>query len=130
MRTFTIKSTELLDNMYEDEDGEVSIACISVAVEVEIEDNIFMLDYQTTLTHDNGAMSSKLESSDEAQADHQKLVAYIDDCVESDALFEAIKEESCAQELWDDHVKENYVQNEDHFGGMDANSEFPMARRA
>ncbi len=129
MKDFIIKSTEILDNTIEYEGGVVLLSDISVSVEVEIDDRIFMLEFQTTETIDSNAISSDRKSSYEASIDHSALIKHIDDYDEHEALLKAIKKESEAQVDWDMYVDEYFVRNKDYFGGFDAKSEINVATR-
>lgn len=129
MKKIIIKSTELLDNTTEFDNGKVFLSAISVYVEVEIDNKIFKLEFQTTEAQDYGAISTDLKSSAEVSQDHSDLIDYIDDYDEHEALFDAIKDESAAQEKWDSYVNENFIRNDEYFGGVDANSEINEATR-
>jgi hypothetical protein len=129
MRKFKINSTEIIDCTNEDESGNILLSGISVLVNFTIETKTFMLDFQTTETFDYSAISSNLASSDLAGVDHSSFIDFIGDDDKSEALLELIKTESNAQEIWNDYVYENFIINEDHFNGMDANSEINTAVR-
>ncbi len=129
MRKFKINSTEIVDCTNEDENGDILLSCISVVVEFTIGVNTFRVDFQTTETFDNNAISSNLASSDMADADHSSFIDFIGDDEQSEALLEPIKKESNAQEIWSDYVYENFIKNEDSFDGLDANSEISTAVR-
>ena len=46
------------------------------------------------------------------------------------ACLKDIKQEAAVNKVWEDYIAENYVRDEEHFGGMDANSERdPMKRK-
>ncbi len=123
MRKFKINSAELIDCTNEDESGNILLSSISVVVEFTIGIKTFRVDFQTTETLDNSAISSNLASSDMAEADHSIFIDFIGDDDKSEALLKLIKKESNAQEIWNDYVYENFIIIEDHFDGIDANSE-------
>jgi hypothetical protein len=64
-----------------------------------------------------------------ADVDHSSFIDFIGDDDKSAALLELIKKESKAQEIWNDYVYENFIKNEGHFDGIDANSEINTAVR-
>ncbi len=129
MRKFKINSTEIIDCTNEDENGNILLSGISVVVEFTIGIKTFRVDFQTTETFDNSAISSNLSSSDMADLDHSSFIDFIGDDEQSEALLGLIKKESKAQEIWNDYVYDNFINNEDHFDGIDANSEINTAVR-
>lgn len=129
MRKFKINSAEIIDCTNEDENGNILLSGISVVVEFTIGIKTFRVDFQTTETFDNSAISSNLASSDMADLDHSSFFDFIGDDDKSEALLKLIKKESNAQEMWNDYVYDNFIINEDHFNGIDANSEINAAVR-
>ena len=131
MKEFKILETEVVDQAYPDENDNYPVSGVSVLVKIEIEDDIFYLDFQTSTTMDYGAISSKLRPYD-GTTDYDKLADKFEDDIlnpEFQDLLDRIEKESRAQELWDEYISENYERDESHYGGMDANSEMPCMRK-
>ncbi len=112
---FIIKDTEIVDQTCE---GDMNRSAISVVVEIEIDSEIFYVDYQTSTTFDAGAVSTSLDAYD-GSSDYDEIEEKM-----GEDFFEMLLEKSGAQEIYEDYLEENYVLNSEHFGGMDANSEF------
>jgi hypothetical protein len=121
---FKIKNTEIIDNSCKNQEtGLYQPSEISILVELEMDEKGFYLDFQTTNTQDYGAFSSSLAAYDGTDA----YLELEDHCSENeidfDELLKKVKKESSAQNLWIEYINENYVKNENHYGGSDANSE-------
>ena len=115
-------STEIIDHEIRDEHDIYRPSGVSVLVEVQVNGRVFFLDYQTTTTFDYGAIFSRLAPYD--NGDYDNLRGIVNDDAKFFELIDNIKKDSRAQELWEAYIAENYNKNDDHFGGMDANSEF------
>ena len=123
---FSVLETEILDNTFADEEGNIQPAEISVSVTVMVLEKKYTLDFQTTTTHDYGAYSSTLESY-AGNSDHSDLSGLFDD---EDAFIEflaEVKKAAAAESIWNDYANDTYNLNSDHFGGLDANSEINQA---
>ncbi len=124
MKDIKIVETEVIDNTHRDENGEYCKSGVSVLVKVEFGGKELYLDFQTTTTQDYGAINSSLWPYDGTE-DYD---SFIEVCEKTDVdeteMIQKIKEESMAQELWQDFIDEKFITNDDHFGGMDANSEY------
>ena len=119
---FEIKYTEVIDDRVCDENDIYLASGVSVRVDVETKGNVYVLDYQTSGTLDYGAISSNLRAYD-GHDDYDRLMDLVDDDEKFFKLLDEIKQESDAQGLWNEYIDENYIKNDDHYGGMDANSE-------
>lgn len=129
MNTITIIGTEIFDNAsFQNEDGMFQISEVSVGVDFDLDGTTYSLDYQTSITHDAGAFSSLLRSYDEGTS-HQDLAKLIDDDAAFGSLLELIAKKADVQKIWEDYINETYVKNEDHFGGIDGNSEHMWAKK-
>ena len=91
MRKFIINSAELIDCTNEDENGNILLSSISVVVEFTIGKKTFRVDFQTTETFDNNAISSNLASSAMTEEDHSIFIDFIGDDDKSEALLKLIK---------------------------------------
>ncbi len=119
-----IKNVEIVDNAVKDPlTGLFQPSEISVLVEFEISDNHFYLDYKTTTTLDYGAYSSNLWPYDgsDSYTDFEEFCRK--NGLELSEIILEIKREADVQYHWKYHIDEKYVVNDDHYGGMDANSE-------
>jgi hypothetical protein len=124
---FEIERTEIFDNTYEDDEGNVQPSEISVGVWVRVENKLYCLEFQTTLTLDYGSYCQSLEAYE--TIDYEKLsnlFDYEDDFLE---FIDNIKDEADPETSWSNYVNKNYHLNDDHFGGMDSNSCINEAKR-
>lgn len=122
MKEFKITDTEVIDNTVADHDGNIQPSEISILVEIEINGKPFCLDFQTTNTMDYGAYSSDLWPYDGTD-DYSDLEDLFDDDNEFADFIENVKTKSNAQAQWHEYVSENFNVRDEHFSGMDANSE-------
>jgi len=132
MKEFTIISEEVFDHLEnagsKDEEQLLLLGCIEIHLEVSVEKTNYLLVFQTSDTYDNGAISSTLRAYDGDEG-YLELQRYVDDICEFDELLEAIKEKSTVDEIWDEYVQRNYIRDESHYDGMDADSEHSCAKR-
>lgn len=119
MKTFKFIETEIFDNTIQDQDGKIQPSEISVGVHLEIDNKKYCLDFQTTTTRDYGAYSARLASYNE-NSDHEALSEIYGD--DFDEFLIAVEEEAKPQQTWQQYVNENYELDENHFNGLDANS--------
>lgn len=107
-------------------DGNALLSCISVSVEIIINNETFCIEYQTTENCDYGFVNSNIELyRDDGYANGSEALINalgFDDYEDSFDFFEELKEKNNWQKLFDDYVKENYIQ-EDNDNSYDANSE-------
>ena len=101
---------------------------VEVHIEIEINQKNYFLNYQTSNTHDIGAISSDLQVNDQSGDDSDDLIELFGED-EAPELFETIKKEARVQKIWDEYISENFIRNTNHFRGMDANSEFNEMQR-
>lgn len=123
MKNFKVKNTDIFDfNDYvEDQEDNAWLSYISVCVDVEIDNLDVRLVYQTTGTRDYGAISTSLRAyQDSGYKDLEELV---DDEDELEELLNSIAKEAQVQKIYDDYVEDNYIRDDNHFGGLDGNSE-------
>lgn len=116
-----IIETEIIDNKIKDENNVFCPSGVSVIVRVELENKTYGLDFQTTNTADYGAISTSLAAYTDSEYD--RLKSDIDDDEKLQELMCEIKKKSNVQGIWQKYIDENYIMNDDHFGGMDANSQ-------
>lgn len=132
MKKFTIISEEVFDHSDcikpKHEEENLCLGSIEVHLELCIEENKFLLNFQASNTWDIGAISSILKPYDGDQG-YCDLKRYIDDICEFDDLLDAIKKESKVDALWEEYVERNYIRNKNHYDGMDANSEHSNAKK-
>ena len=121
-----IISTEIIDNAVNDGYGNFKISEVSILVELRYLDNIYHLDFQTTTTNDYGAYSSSLAPYDGTDS-FDDLKNCFDDEDDFYSFVDIIKSESKVQKKWKNYVDEKYNVNDDHFNGMDGNSEINEA---
>jgi len=102
---------------------EYEILSIS-AIQVNVEVNGFVIEYQTSGTMDAGAISTTLEMY-EGNDNYTQLLKHFDNNEEKAQSFATeIKNHAEVQKIFNDYVEENYIKNDEYFGGMDARSEF------
>ena len=136
-----IKKIELVENEIVDcasqdlETGKYQPSEIMISLNVKVDNDLFYIQYQTGTTYDYGAINTTLEAyhdGDDSDLNLFKAVGF-DLGYDNDNFhnfFIDLAEKMGVQECWDKYVKENYECNEDHFGGMDANSSInEMERR-
>ena len=123
MKNFKVKNTDIFDfNDYvEDQEDNAWLSYISVCVDVEIDNLDVRLVYQTTGTRDYGAISTSLRAYQDSG--YEDLEDLVDDEDELEELLNSIAEEAQVQKIYDDYVEEYYIRDDNHFGGLDANSE-------
>ena len=123
MKNFKVKNTEIVDynGEVDGQEGNAQLSYISVLVEVAIDNIEVYLDYQTTQTHDYGAISTSLSAYQDSG--YEELKELVNDEDELDELLDSIAQEAKVQKIYDDYVEEHYIRDESHFGGLDANSE-------
>ena len=123
MKNFKVKNTEIVDcnGEVDGQEGNARLSHISVLVEVEIDNIEVYLDYQTTQTHDYGALSTSLSSYQDSG--YEEMKELVNDEDELDELLNSIAEEAQVQKIYDDYVEEHYIRDESHFGSLDANIE-------
>ena len=126
---YEILKSEIVDHNENSE--QITVCAVEVQVDIEIEGKIYGLLAQTTLTHDYGAISSKLAISKDAGAYDNLLsdLSLNDDDEMVENLMTSIMLDSNAQHIWNDYIEENYKRDDRHFGGMDANSEINAMTR-
>lgn len=140
-----IIKTEIIDNEESDHNGDYNIAGISVLVTLEYNNKNYTLDYQTSTTHDYGAMSSDLGAYDD-DADYPALFDDFNSSrntedIHSDNYYHEaekwedfsdflneIKELADVNEIWTNYVEENYIRENPAGNFFDANSEFVHAK--
>lgn len=128
MKSFKIIDTEIIDNTVEDKDGDIQPSEISVSINIEIDGENYYLDYQTTTTFDYGAYSSELAPYDGTD-DYETLKNLFDEEDDFYKLVSDIADAANVQTLWKEYVCEKYDVDENHFNGMDANSEINLASK-
>ena len=123
-----------MDMAYQDpEDGTFPISSVQVLVTVEIElpeyNVTFDLCFQTSTTHDYGAINVDLDLDMTCDPNSD----FYDFCdaheIDFQKITKLIKEKSHAQKLWDEYIGENYNVDQSHYGGMDARSQFDKMRK-
>lgn len=127
------QSIEVVD--FNDEETEKNMeidpakGLIEVIFDVVLKDGKKLsLSFQTSTTYDN-AVSSIL-SLNSTTDDFDSLMSYCEDNHLDDELVnDFLKKITNAQKLYDDYVDENYITNQENFGGLDANSEFDELKR-
>ena len=122
---FKIIETELFDHCIKNEEGDFLTSGVSVLVTIEIAGKNYVLDFQTSTTQDYGAISTTLYPYDMTD-EYDEIAAMFDNGSQDDGFFELldnIKSKSDAQKKWNEYIDENYIRNDEHFGGMDAKSE-------
>jgi hypothetical protein len=117
----TIYSTEIIDNCVADEHGYYQPSEISITVNFEVADVNYILDFQTTTTHDYGAYSSKLSAYD-GNDDYDLLIENLGED-NAQKVLQTVLEKSNAQFIRNEYVSENYTVSDEAPNGIDANSE-------
>lgn len=135
--TINIKNVEVqdlaaMDLAYQDpEDGTLPISSVQVLVEIELPEYnaTFDLCFQTSTTHDYGAINTALDLDLICDANSD----FYDFCsaheIDFEKIVKSIKEKSQAQKLWNEYIEQNYEPSDEYFGGMDANSEVNKMRK-
>ena len=128
MKNFKVKNTEIVDynGEVDGQEGNAQLSYISVLVEVAIDNIEVYLDYQTTQTHDYGAISTSLSAYQDSG--YEELKELVNDEDELDELLDSIAQEAKVQKIYDDYVEEHYIRDESHFSAysVDTRPEIPM----
>ena len=115
-----IIDTEVHDNSNADDNGVYDVSGVSVVVEIKYNNTGFYIDYQTSSTHDHGAISSNLKAYNEGLDNLESLFT------DNDRYIEFLKKvwvRAGVQEKWNEYIDGKYTRNDDLCVGMDANSE-------
>jgi hypothetical protein len=109
---YNVNSIGIFDNNIENpcDDGTLLLSNVSVLVEIVHNEETLYFEYQTSTSYDC-AVSKTLSVYKHDNFNNN-----------NECLANFVLENEPVQLKFDEYIEENYIENDDHFGGIDANS--------